>query len=82
MEQQPEPQTDAMTACSSLDQSDVDLQVVVDRPDMVRTSFLTKRLAITDLKVEVNRLAKKKELTAAFDGAPQHTDCELRCMSV
>ena len=44
--------------------------MVVDRPDMVRTSFLTKRLAITDLKVEVNRLAKKKELTAAFEGMP------------
>lgn len=46
------------------------LQVVVDRPDIVRCMYLTKRLAITDLKVDVGRLAKKKEIEAAFEGAP------------
>ena len=45
------------------------MQVVVDRPDMVRCMYLTKRLAITDLKVDVGRLAKKKEIEAAFEGA-------------
>jgi hypothetical protein len=46
------------------------VQVVVDRPDMVRCMFLTKRLAITDLHVDVPRLAKKKEIKAAFEGVP------------
>jgi hypothetical protein len=34
---------------------------------MVRCAYLTKRLAITDLKLDVPRLVKKKELTAAFE---------------
>ena len=52
------------------------MQVVVDRPDIVRCVCNLKRLAVTDLKVDVQRLAKKKELAAAFDGA--HSDC-LSC---
>lgn len=36
---------------------------------MVRSVALLKRLVITDLKVEVGRLAKKGEVTAACEGA-------------
>lgn len=41
----------------------------MDRPDIVRCQYNLKRLAITDLKVDVPRLVKKKELSTAFDGA-------------
>jgi hypothetical protein len=41
----------------------------VDRPDMVRGVQNLKRLSITDLKLDVPRLVKKKELAKAFEGA-------------
>eukprot|EP00892_Ulva_mutabilis_P010159 jgi/Ulvmu1/7515/UM037_0059.1 len=43
-------------------------RVVVDRPDMVRSSCLLKRLAVTDLKADIPRLPKKGELTKAYKG--------------
>lgn len=48
--------------------SNLCIQVVVDRPDMVRCSCLLKRLAVTDLKADVSRLPKKGELTKAYEG--------------
>lgn len=41
-------------------------QALVDRPDEVRRVINFKRLAITDLKVDIPRLAKKKVLKEAL----------------
>ena len=41
-------------------------QALVDRPDEVRRVINFKRLAITDLKVDIPRLAKKSVLKEAL----------------
>lgn len=41
-------------------------QALVDRPDEVRRVMNFKRLALTDLKVDIPRLAKKKVLSEAL----------------
>ena len=48
------------------------VQALVDRPDMVRRQINFKRLVLTDFKIDIPRLAKKKVLTAALEesGAP------------
>lgn len=48
------------------------VQALVDRPDMVRRQMNFKRLVLTDFKIDIPRLAKKKVLTAALEesGAP------------
>ncbi len=42
-------------------------QALVDRPDMVRQQMNFKRLVLTDFKIDIPRLAKKKVLTAALE---------------
>ncbi|KAK9820141.1 hypothetical protein WJX72_006581 [[Myrmecia] bisecta] len=41
-------------------------RAVVDRPDETRRVINFKRLALTDFKIDIQRMAKKKELTAAL----------------
>ncbi len=43
------------------------LQALVDRPDEVRRIINFKRLVLTDFKIDIPRLAKKKVLTAALE---------------
>ena len=50
-----------MTACFLL------LQALIDRPDVVRRVENFKRLTLTDFKVDIHTLAKKKALTKALD---------------
>ena len=45
------------------------LQALIDRPDEERRVINFKRLALTDIKIDVPRLAKKKVLTEAFTSA-------------
>lgn len=42
-------------------------QALVDRPDMVRKQINFKRLVLTDFKIDIPRLAKKKVLSAALE---------------
>ena len=42
------------------------VQALVDRPDEERRVISFRRLALTDLKIDVPRLAAKKVLTKAF----------------
>ncbi|CAK0736848.1 hypothetical protein CVIRNUC_000813 [Coccomyxa viridis] len=42
-------------------------RALVDRPDEVRRMVTFKRLALTDFKIDIPRLAKKKVLTAALE---------------
>jgi hypothetical protein len=44
-------------------------QALVDRPDETRRVVSFKRMALTDLKVEIPRLAKKKVLKEALDSS-------------
>jgi hypothetical protein len=41
-------------------------QALVDRPDEVRRVINFKRLALTDIKLDIPRLAKKKVLSEAL----------------
>ena len=50
-----------VTACFLL------LQALIDRPDVVRRVENFKRLTLTDFKVDIHKLAKKKDLTKALD---------------
>ncbi len=43
------------------------MQALVDRPDEVRRMVNFKRMALTDFKIDIPRLAKKKVLTAALE---------------
>ena len=43
------------------------VQALVDHPDEVRRVINFKRLVLTDFKVDIPRLAKKKVLKAALD---------------
>ncbi len=43
------------------------MQAVVDRPDEIRRAMPFKRLILTDMKMDLTRLAKKKELQQALN---------------
>lgn len=45
------------------------MQALVDRPDEVRRVMNFKRLALTDIKLDIPRLAKKKVLSEALSTA-------------
>lgn len=45
------------------------MQALVDSPDVVRTQVNFKRLSLTDIKIDITRNPKKKELKAAIDAA-------------
>lgn len=49
------------------------LQALVDAPDMVRSQMNFKRLALTDIKIEIKRIPKKKTLVAAMEAAGEFT---------
>ncbi len=42
-------------------------QALVDRPEEIRRVINFKRLALTDLKIDIPRLAKKKVLREALE---------------
>ncbi|KAF5736739.1 60S ribosomal protein L14-1 [Tripterygium wilfordii] len=44
-------------------------RALVDAPDMVRTQMNFKRLSLTDIKIEINRVPKKKNLIEAMEKA-------------
>ncbi|CAM6121895.1 unnamed protein product [Calypogeia fissa] len=44
-------------------------RALVDSPDIVRTQVNFKRLSLTDIKIDIARNPKKKELKAAIDAA-------------
>ena len=45
------------------------LKALVDAPDMVRSQMNFKRLSLTDIKIEINRVPKKKALIEAMEKA-------------
>lgn len=44
-------------------------QALVDAPDMVRSQMNFKRLSLTDIKIDIKRIPKKKTLIAAMEAA-------------
>ncbi|KAK7268849.1 hypothetical protein RIF29_21558 [Crotalaria pallida] len=42
---------------------------LVDAPDMVRSKMNFKRLSLTDIKIDIKRIPKKKDLVKAMDAA-------------
>ncbi|CAN1180787.1 60S ribosomal protein L14-2 [Linum perenne] len=44
-------------------------RALVDSPDMVRSQINFKRLTLTDIKIEINRVPKKKTLIEAMEKA-------------
>lgn len=44
-------------------------QALVDAPDMVRGQMNFKRLSLTDIKIDIPRIPKKKTLIAAMESA-------------
>ncbi|ERN13097.1 60S ribosomal protein L14-2 [Amborella trichopoda] len=44
-------------------------RALVDAPDMIRCQMNFKRLSLTDIKIDIPRVPKKKSLIAAMDGA-------------
>ncbi|KAM1746200.1 hypothetical protein ACFX11_012847 [Malus domestica] len=44
-------------------------RALVDAPDMVRSQMNFKRLSLTDIKIDIKRVPKKKELLAAMEAA-------------
>ncbi|CAN1766722.1 60S ribosomal protein L14-1 [Linum perenne] len=45
------------------------VQALVDSPDMVRSQINFKRLTLTDIKIDINRVPKKKTLIEAMEKA-------------
>lgn len=45
------------------------VQALVDAPDMVRSQMNLKRLSLTDIKVDIKRVPKKKDLIKAMEAA-------------
>ena len=43
------------------------MQALVDAPDMVRRQMNFKRLSLTDIKIDIKRVPKKKDLNAAIE---------------
>lgn len=44
-------------------------RALVDAPDMVRSQMNFKRLSLTDLKIDIKRIPKKKDLISAMEAA-------------
>ncbi|KAF5738558.1 60S ribosomal protein L14-1 [Tripterygium wilfordii] len=44
-------------------------RALVDAPDMIRTQMNFKRLSLTDIKIEINRVPRKKNLIEAMEKA-------------
>uniref|UniRef100_A0A2P2LFD2 Large ribosomal subunit protein eL14 domain-containing protein n=2 Tax=Rhizophora mucronata TaxID=61149 RepID=A0A2P2LFD2_RHIMU len=44
-------------------------RALVDAPDMVRSQMNLKRLSLTDIKIDINRVPKKKNLIEAMEKA-------------
>ncbi|KAH7352323.1 hypothetical protein KP509_19G039800 [Ceratopteris richardii] len=44
-------------------------RALVDSPDMVRGAMNFKRLSLTDLKIDIPRMPKKKQLSEAIESA-------------
>ncbi|KAG6416221.1 hypothetical protein SASPL_123646 [Salvia splendens] len=44
-------------------------RALVDSPDMVRSQMNFKRLSLTDIKIDIKRVPKKKTLVAAMEAA-------------
>nr|XP_023919990.1 60S ribosomal protein L14-1 [Quercus suber]POF00758.1 60s ribosomal protein l14-1 [Quercus suber] len=44
-------------------------RALVDAPDMVRTQMNLKRLSLTDIKIDIKRVPKKKTLVEAMENA-------------
>ncbi|CAN4098128.1 unnamed protein product [Withania somnifera] len=44
-------------------------RALVDAPDMVRSQMNFKRLSLTDIKIDISRIPKKKTLIAAMEAA-------------
>ncbi|KAK7391719.1 hypothetical protein VNO78_20138 [Psophocarpus tetragonolobus] len=44
-------------------------RALVDAPDMVRSQVNFKRLSLTDIKIDIKRVPKKKELVKAMEAA-------------
>ncbi|KAL0437353.1 UNVERIFIED_CONTAM: 60S ribosomal protein L14-2 [Sesamum radiatum] len=44
-------------------------RALVDAPDMVRSQMNFKRLSLTDIKIDIKRVPKKKTLIAAMEAA-------------
>ncbi|XP_059632336.1 large ribosomal subunit protein eL14z [Cornus florida] len=44
-------------------------RALVDAPDMVRCQMNFKRLSLTDIKIDIKRIPKKKTLVAAMESA-------------
>ncbi|KAK4742983.1 hypothetical protein SAY87_000984 [Trapa incisa] len=44
-------------------------RALIDAPDMVRTQINFKRLSLTDIKIDINRVPKKKALVQAMKEA-------------
>ncbi|KAB5568242.1 hypothetical protein DKX38_002035 [Salix brachista] len=51
-------------------------RALVDSPDMVRSQMNFKRLSLTDIKIEINRVPKKKALIEAMEKADVKTKWE------
>jgi ribosomal protein L14E/L6E/L27E len=67
LQQQPShPWKSIPQACSPLSWAVCWVQALVDRPDEVRRVMNFKRLALTDIKLDIPRLAKKKVLSEAL----------------
>ena len=45
------------------------IQALVDAPDMVRSQMNFKRLSLTDIKIDIKRVPRKKELMEAMKAA-------------
>lgn len=45
------------------------LKVLVDAPDMVRGQMNLKRLSLTDIKIDIEKVPKKKTLIDAMEAA-------------
>ncbi|CAH1412908.1 unnamed protein product [Lactuca virosa] len=45
------------------------LGALVDAPDMVRGQMNFKRLTLTNIKIDINRVPKKKTVVAALEAA-------------
>ena len=50
-------------------QAHMSLQALVDASDMERLQMNFKRLSLTDIKIDIKRVPKKKELLAAMEAA-------------
>ncbi|KAL3517714.1 hypothetical protein ACH5RR_020303 [Cinchona calisaya] len=51
-------------------------RALVDSPDMVRSQINFKRLTLTDIKIDIKRIPKKKALIAALEAADVKTKWE------